>query len=261
MPVNVYGHYEKSYMEALIPGHSLRVSVLCAVSHFTSPYTTMELASGTEENTKEATSVYVFSYVAFGDIEDIIRKRIKKSSSGDTISFTMETRRKFVPGKYFMKKLRGDNRIDTVIYHSTVDPRKIRNLLFHCNVGTDHTEKNYLNRYDWMRARNWKGETTCFFVPEENIHRFIEAERPNSFGFTIDLGWKKLQGDWIYGCLLEDINTGRCFALVVEEMYTNISLGGDVDSEITPLLPELEGMSREDLKFDINRLKVDAIYI
>eukprot|EP00866_Antonospora_locustae_P000801 jgi/Antlo1/801/209 len=226
------------------------------------PFTAMELAKRTEENMGIATSVHVSSYVAFGDIEDILRRKIKKSSSGNTLSFTMETRRKFVLGKYLMKKLRGDNRIDTVIYHSTVDPDKIRNLLFHCNVGANHSERNYLNRYDWMRARNWKGETRCFFVPEENIYRFVEVERPNPFGFTVDLDWGKLQGDWVYGCLLEDISTGRCFALVVQEMYTNISLDNDTDNEaIMPLLPELEDMPRKDLKFDINRLKVDEISI
>lgn len=217
----------------------------------------MEIESRTEESTREATSVHVSSYVAFGDIEDITRRKIHKSSSGDTISFTMETRRKFVPGKYLMKKLRGDNRIDTVIYHSTVDPDKIKNLLFHCDVGSNFKERNYLNRYDWMHARNWKGKTTCFFVPEENIQRFIEAKGACPFGFSVDLSWKKLQGDWVYGCLLEDINTRRCFALVVEEMYTNISRGDDIDNETTPLLPELKGMPRKDLKFNINRLKVD----
>lgn len=216
----------------------------------------MKPTSRTEENAKEARSVHVSSDVSFGDSKDILRKKIKKSSSGDTISFTMETRREFVPGKYLMKKLRGDNRIDTIIYHSTVDPDKIRNLLFHCNVGSNYRERNYLNRYDWMHARNWKGKTTCFFVPVENIHRFIEAERPNTSGFSVDLG--KVQGDWVYGCLVEDISTRRCFALVVEEMYTNITLIDDIDNEVTPLLPELEGMPREDLIFDINRLKVDA---
>lgn len=204
--------------------------------------------------------MYVSSYAVFGDSEDILRKKVVKPSRDDTISFAMETRRKFVPGKYLMKKLREEHRIDTIIYHSKVDPDKIKNLLFHCDVGGNLKERNYLNRYDWLHARNWKGESMCFFVPEENIHSFIEAERPNSHGFCINLDWEMLEGDWVYGCLAEDMDTKRCFALVVQEMYTNIVLGG-YDDMAPPLLPELEGMPRTDLRLDVNRLRASAAHV
>ncbi|KAL0265717.1 UNVERIFIED_CONTAM: hypothetical protein PYX00_011431 [Menopon gallinae] len=139
------------------------------------------------DTSNEEETVYVTSCAIFGDTEDILRKRTVKSSRGDTISFVMETRRSFVPGTYLMKKLREEHRIDTIIYRATVDPDKIKNLLFHCGLGENIRERNYLNRYDWLHARNWEGKSMCFFVPEESIHSFIEAERPSTHGFCIDL--------------------------------------------------------------------------
>lgn len=165
---------------------------------------------------------------------------------GDTRTrYTRETVREFVPGKYLLYSPAPQVNI---VHHEKVSPVKIADYLLHSDTGVKYKLGNYINSHDWMHYCNWAiiNKQLCdmnrlkqfkWQVAEKNWAQcfFMKAEFDVSKSFSVIKGQLVSDSDetvfgyifnvpqeteWIYGCLFEDKSSEKCFAFVMEDMYT-----------------------------------------
>ena len=120
---------------------------------------------------------------------------------------------------------------------------------------SDSSDDEYL--YDRENKRLWM-ERICFFLPvkyrhllsqpnnlkvvaHEKVERcwtIYNKDDEKQLGFCIDVN-HKLLGDWPYGCMMQDNQTEKLFALVLTDLYTCNTLSGEVD-EASPNFASVE---------------------